>query len=457
MGGFRPLVVAALALLFVTPAAAGTFDLEEPDGWVVHQSTLPNGLHVIVIEDHRLPVVGVDLLWRVGTRDERDGSEGEFAHLVEHLLFRAGPDGGDYIETIEALGGWTNAITAPDWTRYLTIAPAAALGVVLELERDRQANLASRITELELALEKTVVMAELEQQILDQPMAASMLAARNLRYGRFHPYHRDLDVRLRTLQSGSLHDVLAFHRTWYVPGVASLAIVGDVQAEATLAQVERTLGRLPAVEPPARRAPLKENRPSGDLEVLPEMKTRRTMLTWPAPPLGHEHEQHFRALEDVLSTGLFPLLPLGLLTEESAIHWATAHYTAEELGGTFTISVDSEETLRDVGVRRSLDAVFLLLLEIERGKNEDRVIGHHRLAWALEPYLRSDGPIAVATTANDLWLQGRPAEQIVRPRVHRPTGAGLANAIRDYLLDEVPSIYVLTPHDDDPPVAEPLD
>ncbi|MCA9848940.1 MAG: insulinase family protein, partial [Dehalococcoidia bacterium] len=153
-----------------------------------HAFRLDNGLQVLVHVDARLPLVAVDLSYRVGSADEPPGRTG-FAHLFEHLMFMgtARAPRGAFDAWMEAEGAWNNAWTSEDRTDYYAVGPAHTLPLLLWLEADRMANLGGEVEQAELDLQRAVVKNEMRQNVLDQPGSSGWLGAWTGLFPRQHP------------------------------------------------------------------------------------------------------------------------------------------------------------------------------------------------------------------------------------------------------------------------------
>jgi len=220
--------------------------------------TLPNGLRVLLVEDHRVPSVAINVGYRVGGKDDPPGRSG-FAHLFEHLMFKGTKN--TRPETIDRLtediGGLNNAFTAEDITNYYEVVPSNYLETLLWAEGDRLGSLA--VTEEHFHTERDVVIGEYDQRILAEPygMLDELV---NREAFAVHPYRRGVIGDPENLRAATLDDVVAFHRTFYRPDNAVLVVVGDfdpVQANAwvdkyfgRVAKPDAPIPRVTAVEPP---------------------------------------------------------------------------------------------------------------------------------------------------------------------------------------------------------------
>jgi len=220
--------------------------------------TLPNGLRVLLVEDHRVPSVSVNVGYRVGGKDDPAGRSG-FAHLFEHLMFKGTAN--TATETIDRLtedvGGYNNAFTTEDITNYYDVVPAHFCETILWAEADRLAGLL--VNEANFHTERDVVIGEYDQRILAEPYGMLDELVNREAY-TVHPYRLGVIGDPENLRAATLADVMHFHDTYYRPDNAVLVVVGDIDLDATNAWIDRYFGaialppgavpRVGIVEPP---------------------------------------------------------------------------------------------------------------------------------------------------------------------------------------------------------------
>jgi zinc protease len=252
------------AMLFFGAAMAASLSAQKPTAEVhppklaYTTHTLSNGLHVILLEEHAVPVVDLQVWYHVGSKDEQPGRTG-FAHLFEHLMFKGsahvGPD--EHSRIIEAVGGYDNAETNDDTTDFFETFPSAYLERVLWLEADRMGSL--NVDEANFESERQVVEEEHRVRVDNQPYG---YLEQDLRAAAFtvHGYHHTPIGSIKDLNRATLADVRKFHDTYYKPNNAILVIVGDFNSSEALAWTKKYFGGIPpsarpiprrdAVEPP---------------------------------------------------------------------------------------------------------------------------------------------------------------------------------------------------------------
>src|SRR2546430_1113103 len=220
--------------------------------------TLPNGLQVLLHEDHSVPLVSVNVWYHVGSSDEKPGRTG-FAHLFEHIMFMGSQHvpTGEFDRLLEAAGADNNGSTTEDRTNYYEDGPANALPLMLYLDADRMGFLLPEITANKVDLQRGVVQNERRQSYENRPYGLAEENILERLYPASHPYHWPVIGSMADLQAATLDDVRRFFQTYYTPNNATLAIAGDITPRDARQFVERYFGdiaRGPAVTrtPPPR-------------------------------------------------------------------------------------------------------------------------------------------------------------------------------------------------------------
>src|SRR5829696_4219797 len=198
------------------------------------QFTLPNGLHVILHEDHTVPLVTVNVWYHAGSAREKPGRTG-FAHLFEHLMFMGSKHAkyGDFDRLLEAAGGTNNASTAEDRTNYYIDVPSNALDLALFLESDRMAYLLDAMSPKTVDAQRDVVKNERRQSYENAPYGMASIEIAQMLYPQGHPYRWPTIGYMEDLSAASYQDVVEFFRMYYQPGNASLVIAGDIDTART--------------------------------------------------------------------------------------------------------------------------------------------------------------------------------------------------------------------------------
>jgi zinc protease len=302
-------VAAALVVVILQPMQAAV----RPPKLQYQITTLPNGLRVILSEDHSTPIVHVSVWYHVGSKNERPGRTG-FAHLFEHMMFKGSKnvEPESHTSIIAGVGGRSNAYTTEDETVFWQTLPAHYLPLALWLEADRMATL--RIDDEAFRREREVVKEERRLRVENQP------------YGRLseiiydhafttHPYKHPTIGSMADLEAASIADVREFHQTYYVPENAVLTIVGDFDAAQALQMVNEYFGRVPKARRPVPR----------DIPKEPEQaKERRAVVeeSWPLPAVvvayhvtydGHPDAYPLHITAKIMSDGQSARIPRELV------------------------------------------------------------------------------------------------------------------------------------------------
>ena len=218
--------------------------------------TLPNGLQVIVHEDHAVPVVAVNTWFHVGSSDEQSGRTG-FAHLFEHIMFMGSEHvpTGQFDRLLEAAGADNNGSTTEDRTNYYEDGPANALALMLYLDSDRLGFLLPEITSEKVDVQRGVVQNERRQSYENRPYGLAEENILQRLYPADHPYHWPVIGSMADLQAATIDDVRRFFQTYYTPNNATLSIAGDISIREARQLVERYFGDIPRGPAVIRRPP----------------------------------------------------------------------------------------------------------------------------------------------------------------------------------------------------------
>src|ERR1044071_9766677 len=230
----------AVILACVMPAAAHAGPAAAAPS--VQQFTLDNGLLVVVVPDHRTPVVTHMLWYRTGAADDPFGKSG-IAHFLEHLMFKgtATNPAGRFSQQIAAVGGQENAFTSYDYTGYFQRTSRETLGTMMAFEADRMTGLV--LTDDVIASERNVILEERNQRIDNEPSARLGEQVQAAQYLN-HPYHRPTIGWRHEMETLDRQDALAFYRHYYQPDNAILIVAGDVTADEVKALAEKTYGKI---------------------------------------------------------------------------------------------------------------------------------------------------------------------------------------------------------------------
>jgi zinc protease len=246
---FRAVLV-VLTLVLLLPMRAGAAE-------TIRAATLPNGLRVLLLEDHRSPIVSFQVWYRVGSRNEQRGATG-IAHFLEHMMFKGTPTHGarQFARLIEENGGRDNAFTSKDVTSYFVDIAADKLDLVIELEADRMHNLL--LDPKEINSEREVIIEERRTRTEDDPGGFLGEEVSSIAF-KAHPYGVPIIGWVEDIKRITPEEIRAFYRTYYAPNNAIVVAVGDFKATEVLEKIRRRFGPIPrgatppgmlAVEPP---------------------------------------------------------------------------------------------------------------------------------------------------------------------------------------------------------------
>jgi zinc protease len=296
-----------------------TLELRHPFGprLSVEKHRLPNGLTLILLEDHSAPVVAYQTWYRVGSRHERPGLTG-IAHLFEHLMFNQTENlaAGEFDRRMEAVGGETNAATWVDWTYYTDSAPAARLDLVVRLEAERMQRLV--LTDTQVESEREVVLNERRYRVDDDVEGTLAEELFKLAFTR-HTYHHPTIGWQADIEAITTDDARAFYRTYYAPNNATVVLVGDFAAAQALAMIGEAYGEIaPAeivfpqipAEPPQRE----ERRAQFERPVAAD----RAIFAWKAPSQRHDDWVALLVANEILVGGPSARLYRELVVEREA-------------------------------------------------------------------------------------------------------------------------------------------
>jgi len=295
----RPLIVAAAGIAALT-ASAGAFELPE----IPHEFyTLDNGLEVILHEDHSTPIVGVNVWYHVGSKNERVGRSG-FAHLFEHMMFQGSEhQDGEYFLPLQSVGAQANGSTNEDRTNYWEIVPAHHLERALLLEADRMGWLLPAMTEEKFANQQDVVRNE-RRQGEGQPYSAFWLNFNESFYPKGHPYDHSVIGIHEDLENATLDDVKEFFRQYYTPNNATLSIAGDFDPAQVKAWIEEYFGEIPPGPPVEEVAVwVPEMATEKRLKYQDRVQLPRLYYAWHTPPYYHEGDADMDLAAKILGQG----------------------------------------------------------------------------------------------------------------------------------------------------------
>lgn len=300
------------------------------------KKTLANGLTVIVHEDRSTPMAAVNVLYKVGARNE-DYDRTGFAHLFEHLMFGGSINIPSYDEPVQLAGGENNAFTNNDYTNYYLALPKENIETALWLESDRMLSLA--FNERSLEVQRKVVVEEFAQRYLNQPYGDIWLLLRPLAYEK-HPYRwatigRDIDH----IRNATMEQVRAFFDRYYKPDNAILSIAGDIPAEQVFGLAEKWFGPIP----PGRREadiifPEPEQTSARRLEVRRPVPASVIYIAFHMGPRLSREAVVCDVVSDILSNGTSSRLYQRLVKESNLFSNVNAYISGDVDPGLFLVT-----------------------------------------------------------------------------------------------------------------------
>ena len=302
---------------------------------------LPNGLTLVVHEDHSDPLVHVDVTYHVGSAREEIGKSG-FAHFFEHMMFQGSDHVGDdqHFKIVTAAGGTLNGSTNRDRTNYYQTAPSNQLEKMLWLEADRMGFLLDAVTQKKFEVQRGTVKNERGQNYDNRPYGLAREVTAQALYPYGHPYSWLTIGYVEDLNRVTVDDLKNFFLRWYGPNNATLTIGGDVDTAAVVGLVEKYFGpipRGPAVTPTSLPAPVLDRDRHITL-VDNYARQPQLSLTFPSVPSYHPDEAALRCLAQVLGQGKNSVLYQQLTKTQKALS-ASAFNSTAELSGEFIFSV----------------------------------------------------------------------------------------------------------------------
>ena len=325
--------------------------------------TLINGLKVIVHEDHSAPIAAVNLLYKVGARDENPDKTG-FAHLFEHLMFGGSKHVKSYDEPLQMVGGDNNAFTSNDITNYYITLPAANLETAFWLESDRMLSLSFDPKVLEV--QKSVVIEEFKQRYLNQPYGDVWLKMRPLAY-KAHSYQwATIGKDITQIERATMEDVKDFFFRFYVPNNAILVVAGDVSLDQVKRLSEKWFGPIPQGKDVARDIPKEPVQMEKRLlEVHEDVPLDALYMAFHMPGRNEDNYHSTDLLSDILGRGKSSLLYNRLLEEERIFNSISAHVTGSIDPGLFVIQGNLNEGQT---IEEAEKAIWRVIEELKRSE-----------------------------------------------------------------------------------------
>jgi zinc protease len=456
-----PPAIATLALLFSTttapqvpppkvPVPAPGADLPKLP---FDKYVLPNGLEVILHEDHRIPEVAVDVWYKVGSKDEVDRRTG-FAHLFEHVMFQGSKHVPEdkHFEYLQKAGvSAANGSTSSDRTNYFEVVPANQLELALWLESDRMGFLLDRAGFAQTVdIQRDVVKNERRQNYENRPMGLLGRVLAEALYPPGHPYFHETIGSMEDLSAASVDDIKAFFRTYYVPNNATLVIAGDFPPARVRDLVEKYFGAIPRGDAIARRE-VTQAQLATSKRIAMEAKVQRPQISisFPSPANYAPGDRDLDVLANILGNGRSSRLYKRLVYELKIAQSVSAAQDSRMLASEFEITASPmpghtvDELLAVISEEIGrLQTTPVEAAELERAKNQiesDNVRGLESLITRAERLQHYN------------YIAGDPgylAEDVAKYRA--VDAAAVARAAKEYLRPGARVIVTVQPNPEAP-------
>ena len=310
---------------------------------------LPNGLHVILHQDHATPNVIVSLMYHVGSKNE-DPERTGFAHLFEHLMFEGSKyiERGDYFKIVQSNGGELNANTSFDRTYYYELMPANQLELALWLESERMLH--GKVDTTGVNTQKGVVIEERKQTMDNQPYG-TWLEEINKRLFTVHPYRWHIIGSPDHIRNSSFEDVYNFYKTYYVPDNCVLVIAGDFEEGVAKNLVQKYFGDIPKGTMPVHRPTVVEPPMKGEIRdvVYDKIQLPALFMAYRGPAMGTKDAYSVELLCSVLSSGKSSRFKTNLTDKGLTMQAMAAYLELEQPGPLFVVAIaNAGKTVEEV-------------------------------------------------------------------------------------------------------------
>jgi zinc protease len=433
--GVASLLICCLSLAWHLGWAQERFHLN------IQASQLDNGLEVLILEDHAVPLVTVQVWYRVGSRNERPGITG-ISHFLEHMMFKGTPRYGPglYSQLIQRHGGTHNAFTSYDTTAYYAVVPASRLELVLELEADRMANLT--LDPAEIKAERAVVKEErrLRENAPTGPLYEELGA---LAY-KAHPYQWPVIGWMSDIDAISREDLLHYYKTYYIPNNAAVIIVGAVDAAQALAAVQRHFGGLAkGPTPPPVRPPEPPQLGERRAEIPRPTAQAALAIAYHIPAFDHPDAMPLEVLSQILSQGQSSRLYRHLVHEQQLATSVNANADLRVDPGLFTITcmvqADKTPAAAEAAIYQQLEQ---LTAESISDRDLQKAINQAQSSFVFrQESIQEQG----FTIGFFHMLQSYKAVNEYIERLRRVTKEDVARVARTYLTKQNRSVVTIVP------------
>ena len=325
-------------ILIVVPMAFAQLDIK------FDQYQLPNGLNVILHEDHSAPVAAVVVMYHVGSKNEKLKRTG-FAHLFEHMMFQGSEHvaKGEHFQLLSDVGANINGFTTEDATTYFEVVPSNNVELGLYLESDRMGFLLAAMTQDKLDNQRDVVKNERRQRVDNVPYGTADEMISKAMFPPENPYSWPVIGSMDDLSAASLDDVKGFFRTYYAPNNACLSIAGDFNPADVKPLIEKYFGTIPRGEAFDRPKAMPVSLPKPIFQTFEDkVQLPRLYITWFSPAGETREDAVLNVLERILSRGKNSRFYKSLVYDKQIAQSVTASQDGREIGGLFQIEVNAK-------------------------------------------------------------------------------------------------------------------
>ena len=365
----------SLAFLAGLLASGGLFAQSAAIDIPYQKFQLENGLTVIVHEDHKAPIVAVNVWYHVGSKNEKPGKTG-FAHLFEHLMFNGSEHyNADYFEVLEKIGATDlNGTTNEDRTNYFQNVPTTALDTVLWMESDRMGFMLGAIDQARLDEQRGVVQNE-KRQGENQPYGLAYNLIQENTYPAGHPYQHTVIGSMEDLDAASLDDVKEWFQTYYGPSNAVIVLAGDIDVETAREKVEKYFGAIPPGPPlPRFDAWIAKMQGTRRQTMEDRVPQARIYKVWNIPQAFTLDADMLDIASDVMASGKTSRLYKRLVYDDQIATDVSAFVSLGEIGGQFAITATARPADDLARVEKAIDEELAKFLSAGPSADElDRV------------------------------------------------------------------------------------
>ena len=359
-------IIYLLAFLFSLTALAQKSNFEQIKNIDIkyEKFVLDNGLTLLVHEDHKAPIVAVNIWYHVGSKNEKEGKTG-FAHLFEHLMFNGSENNKeDYFKVMEKIGSTDmNGTTNNDRTNYFENVPTSALDIALWMESDRMGHLLGAVTQEILDEQRGVVQNE-KRQGEDQPYGKVWELITKSTYPKGHPYSWTVIGSMEDLNAASLDDVKEWFKTYYGPSNAVIVLAGDIDSKTALEKVKKYFGDIPPGPPIAKYQSWVPKMIGTHRQIMQDrVPQARIFKVWNVPQWGTKEATLLNLFSDLLASGKISRLYKRLVYDEQVATNVSSYIDDAEISGQFYIDVTIKPGQDLSKVEKMIDEELATLLK----------------------------------------------------------------------------------------------